>query len=193
MLPCKEQLQKSLGTVEDFITNQKIIRMKAKCTFFVALFLSFFTVATSSYGQTTNKHIITLVVKKAEITRSNPSIACYFEVSENTKLLPNPSGSSKEFGFEAIVNDSIIWEGRTTDGEFVKIKKIKYNKKVNNKTKIFSSDYLRGKEYNGREKVKGKVMKSTENLPDFIYDITFKVNGKGRAFTIDPKIKIGDH
>jgi hypothetical protein len=167
--------------------------MKTNHIFQATLFLIFICTVTSSYAQTTTKHTITLVVKKADIARSNPSAACYFEVSEGTKLLPNPSGSSKEFGFEAAVNDSIIWEGKTTKGEFVKIKKIKYNKKVNNKTKIFNSDAIRGKYYNGREKVKGKVMKSTENLPDFIYDITFKVNGKGRSYTIDPRIKIGDN
>jgi len=167
--------------------------MKTNSIFLAALFFIFFSTTETSYGQTTTPRTITLVVKKADITRSNPSAACYFEVSKGTKLLPNPSGSSKDFGFEAFVNDSIIWEGRTTEGEFIKIKKIKYNKKVNNKTKIFGSDALRGKEYKGREKVKGKVIKSTKNLPDFIYDITFKINGMGRSYTIDPKIKIGDN
>jgi len=167
--------------------------MKTNSPFLVVLFFVLLTVPISSYGQATTPRTITLVVKKGEITRSNPSAACYFEVSKGTILLPNPSGSSKDFGFEATVNDSIIWEGKTSDGEYVKIKKIKYNKKVNNKTKIFGSDILRGKDYKGREKVKGKVIKSTKNLPDFIYDITFKINGMGRSYTIDPKIKIGDN
>ncbi|MBT8264627.1 MAG: hypothetical protein KJN75_04770 [Muriicola sp.] len=165
--------------------------MKTNSIFLASLFLLFFGTVTAAYAQTTIVRTITLVVNKAEVTRSNPSAACYFEVSKGTTLLPNPSGSSKDFGFEALVNDSIVWEGKTTDGDYVKIKKIKYNKKVNNKTKIFKSDDLRGRLYNGREKVKGKIIKSTENLPDFIYDITFKIKGRGRSYTIDPKIKVG--
>ena len=132
------------------------------------------------YAQT---HTITLSVNTAELTNENVSSnsISQFYVSENTQV----DVQSPPEAFTITVEDgsTVVWQGESSssDEDTVDIFMIKWERGP----KIFGPNDLEG---NGR--VQGEVNGNTPNEL-FKYKILFKVNGEGRMYQIDPKIKVG--
>lgn len=82
-------------------------------------------------------------------------------------------------------SDVIEWQGITTTGDDVKIKKIGFI----GGTEIFGSRNINGRISNGKEKVKAKPNKKTPPGKDYEYSINFKPDGF-KFYQIDPKIRV---
>ena len=135
---------------------------------FAILLLSF---SINSYGQA-QTHTVILHVNTAEITNQNISTTCNFGQEEGI--------SNEEFTIEVNVGDIIIWQGvsSTSDTDVVDITKIKYERGTN----VFNID-----EIDGISTVVGTVLRPTGNQ-DNKYKISFKINGTGATYAIDPKV-----
>ena len=128
-------------------------------------------------------HIITLNVDTANLTPDNASSET---ISHFTAPTATIDVASPPEDFEITVEDgaTIIWEGASTSSDdTVDIFMIKRE----HGPRIFSTNDIPRNE-NGR--VQGTIRRRT-NDEAFKYKILFKVNGTGRMYQIDPKIRVG--
>jgi len=149
--------------------------MKILKTLFVSVvFLLFMSHLT--YAQDANKYLTLRCDIQALQDGEAPYLACQFTVQE-------PDTDTREFTTEVNVGDTILWEGVSSDesGE-IDIMKIKYAGGTN----VFDKDEL-----DGTTTVSGRVRRNTKNKPDYKYIISFKINGTGKMYSIDPKIIVG--
>lgn len=127
-----------------------------------------------SYGQ--DQIRVTLKCNVPALKAGNPAYqVCQFVDQE-------PGTDTREYTIYAEVDDTIIWDGESSDGSAaIDIKKIKYNKGTN----VFSK-----RELEGETTVTGQIKEKTNGKP-YKYKISFKINNKGKIYTIDPKIIVG--
>ncbi len=133
------------------------------------------------YGQT---HTITLNVDTANLTNDNvTSESITYFTAENTQV--DVASPPEDFEITVPNGATIIWEGvsSSSDEDTIEIFMIKWEKGP----RIFSSDDIPG---NGNGTANAVVNGQTPGEP-YKYKILFKVNGTGRMYQIDPKIKIG--
>ncbi|WP_047418296.1 hypothetical protein [Cellulophaga sp. Hel_I_12] len=131
--------------------------------------------------------IITLTVDTSALgdDRDAPG-GCTFTVTPADKLVFNDPNDPKAFTIAVDESDLIEWQGITTTGDDVKIKKISFI----GGTEIFGSSNINGRNSNGKEKVKAKPNKKTPPGKDYEYSINFKPDGF-KFYQIDPKIRVG--
>ncbi len=135
--------------------------------------LTVFFFSIISFAQTT--HTVTLVCDSESIKHADPYTVCYFvNQGEGT--------DTREFTIEANVGDTIVWQGFTLSDDTLEIRKIKYEKGTN----VFDKD-----EIDGNTTVIAAIKESTKDKPNYTYKISFKVNGKGKMYSIDPLISVG--
>jgi hypothetical protein len=114
---------------------------------------------------------------------------CTFTVVPADKVVVNDPNDPKSFAIQIDSTDVIEWEGISTDGEEVKIKRITFLGGTN----IFGSNVVKGSNSNGTEKVKAQPNKKTPRDKDYEYGIRFKIKGELFSFyEIDPRIKVGN-
>ncbi|WKK65661.1 hypothetical protein [Lutimonas zeaxanthinifaciens] len=96
----------------------------------------------------------------------------------------DPDTDTRDHTVYANVGDTIFWSGESTDGSgAIDIQKIKYERGTN----VFDRDEL-----DGTTTVTGIIKRNTSNKPDYKYTISFKIDGTGKMYSIDPKLKVGD-
>ena len=138
-------------------------------------------ICNTNYGQT---HTITLRVNTAELTNDNvasDSIS-QFSVTDNTQV--DVESPPEAFMITVANGANIVWQGvSSSPGEdTVDIVMIKWEKGP----RIFGDD-VNG---NRNGKAEARIIEQTPDEP-FKYKILFKVNGEGKMYQIDPKIKVG--
>lgn len=153
--------------------------MKKSSQIFTAIVLLLLLVCHTNYAQT---HVITLHVNTDELTKDNVNSEeiTYFTAPETQVDVASPAEA-----FTITVEDgsTIIWEGVSDSGEdSIDISMIKREKGP----RIFSSDEIPGNS-NGRAQA---IVKKQASSEPYKYKILFKVNGTGRMYKIDPKIKV---
>ena len=131
--------------------------------------------------------IITLTVDTAALgnDRDAPG-GCTFTVAPVDKVIMNDPNDPKSFTILVEESDVIEWQGVTTTGDDVKIKKISFI----GGTEIFGSNNIFGRNENGKEKVKAKPNKKTLPGEDYEYSIRFKPDGFSN-YDLDPRIRVG--
>tara|TARA_R110002051_G_scaffold102650_2_gene174077 strand:- start:763 stop:1242 length:480 start_codon:yes stop_codon:yes gene_type:complete len=131
--------------------------------------------------------IITLTVDTAALgsDRDNPG-GCTFTVIPANKGIVNDPNDPKSFTILVEETDVIEWQGITTTGDNVRIKKIGFIAG----TEIFGSNNIYGRTENGKEKVKAKPNKKTPPGNDYEYSVRFKPDGFSN-YNLDPKIRVG--
>ena len=147
-----------------------------------AFYLSFFGY---SYGQ---EPTVTITLKVDTTLLGNDRNApggCEFIVEPSSVVIVNDPNDPKTFAINVSEDDIIEWQGITTTGQDVKIKKIKFI----GGTEIFGSGTVNGQSRNGKEKVKAKPIRTTPSGKDYEYSIRFKTKGMP-YYVIDPKIKV---
>tara|TARA_R110001606_G_scaffold122864_1_gene255971 strand:+ start:2315 stop:2803 length:489 start_codon:yes stop_codon:yes gene_type:complete len=112
---------------------------------------------------------------------------CTFNVVPADKILVNDPNNPKTFSIRVEESDIIEWQGFTTTGGEVKMKKITFI----GGTDIFESNPVKGQNSNGKEKIKAKPNKKTPAGKDYEYSIRFKPDGF-KFYDIDPRIKVGN-
>jgi len=146
--------------------------MKTKHYPRILCLLTLILFSTISFAQTT--HTVTLVCDTDNIKHEDPYKVCYFvNQGEGT--------DTREFTIVANVGDTIKWQGITLSDDNLEIRKIKYEKGTN----VFDKD-----EIGGSTTVVAAIKKSTMDKPDYTYKISFKVNGRGTMYSIDPVIRV---
>lgn len=132
--------------------------------------------------------VITLTVDTDALgdDRNAPG-GCTFTVVPASKVLVNDPNDPKTFTIQVMESDVIEWQGITTTGAEVKMKKINFI----GGTQIFNSNPVRGRNSNGREKIKAKPNRNTPPGRNYEYSITFKPDGF-QTYKIDPRIKVGN-
>ena len=127
-----------------------------------------------SYGQDQIK--ATLKCNVTALKAGNPAYqVCQFEGQER-------GTDTRNYTINAEVDDTITWNGESSDGSSaINIKKIKYNKGTN----VFSK-----KELEGETTVVGQIKEKTNGKP-YKYKISFKIDNTRKKYTIDPKIIVG--
>ena len=114
---------------------------------------------------------------------------CTFTVVPEDKVVVNDPNDPKKFTIMVDSSDVIEWQGITTAGENVKIKRITFISGTN----ILGSPFEKGVRRNGREKVEVKPDQNTPRGSDFVYGIRFKTKADFLFYyEIDPKIKVGN-
>ena len=89
---------------------------------------------------------------------------------------------TREFTVTGNVGDSFIWKGEPYSGsDELDITKIKYEKG----TQIFDNESIEG-----TKTVKAVAKFNTKEKDPYTYKISFKINGTGKTYHIDPKVKI---
>lgn len=131
--------------------------------------------------------VITLIVDTDALgdDRNAPG-GCTYTVVPADRIVINDPNDPKTFTIQVTESDVIEWQGITTTGAEVKMKKINFIAG----TEIFDSNPVRGRNSNGREKIKAKPNKITPPGRDFEYSITFKPDGF-QTYEIDPRIRVG--
>ena len=120
--------------------------------------------------------------------RQSPG-GCTFTVVPADKVVVNDPNDPKTFTIKVDSTDVIEWQGITTAGEEVKIKRITFIGGTN----ILGAQFVRGDRSNGKEKVKVKPNGNTPRNQDFEYGIRFKTKADlFFYYEIDPKIKVGN-
>jgi hypothetical protein len=140
--------------------------------------------------EATDTVVITLTVNTDSLgdDRQSPG-GCTFTVVPADKVLVNDPNNPKTFTIQVDSTDVIEWQGITTNGEDVKIKRITFIGGTN----ILGSGFVKGDRSNGKEKVKVKPNRKTPRDKDFEYSIRFKTKGELFSFyEIDPRIKVGN-
>ncbi len=131
--------------------------------------------------------IITLIVDTAALgNERNAPGGCTFTVVPQDKIIVNDPNDPKSFTIAVDETDVIEWQGVTSTGEDVKIKKISFI----GGTEIFGSNNIYGRIENGMEKVKAMPNKNTPPGQDYEYGIRFKPEGFS-FYNLDPKIRVG--
>ena len=118
------------------------------------------------------------VILKCHINRlqenKDPYTVCKFEGQTET--------DSRQFTVTGKVGDSFVWKGEAYSGsDELNITKIKYEKG----TKIFDEESIEG-----TKTVKAVAKFNTKDKDPYTYKISFKINGNGRTYHIDPKVRI---
>lgn len=157
--------------------------MKTTKNFMLLLALSFFGFVQAQEPTV----IITLTVDTAALgnDRDAPG-GCTFTVTPADRIIVNDPYDPKSFTISVDESDVIEWQGVTTTGGDVKMKKISFI----GGTEIFDSRTINGRSENGKEKVKAKPNKKTPPGQDYEYSIRFKPDGFS-FYEIDPKIRVG--
>ena len=142
-----------------------------------------------SYGLVTAQEptvVITLTVATDALgdDRNAPG-ACTFTVVPASKVVVNDPNNPKTFTIKVEESDVIEWQGVTTTGGEVKMKKVTFI----GGTDIFNSN-PGGRNSNGKEKIKAKPNKKTPPGKDYEYSIRFKPDGF-KFYEIDPRIRVG--
>lgn len=151
--------------------------MKKSSQIFIAMVL--LLLCNTNYAQT---HIIILHVNTDELTKDNVNSA---EITSFSAPDSQVDVASPAEAFTITVEDgsTIIWEGvSTSNDDTIDIFMIKREKGP----RIFSSDEIPG---NSNGRAQAVVNRQTSGEP-YKYKILFKVNGTGRMYKIDPKIKV---
>ena len=148
--------------------------MKATKPLYILVTIALLTFNNKTFGQA-QEHIVTL---KCHVNRlqenKDPYTVCKFEGQTET--------DTRQFTVTGNVGDSFIWKGEAYSGsDELNITKIKYEKG----TKIFDKESIEG-----TKKVKAVAKFNTKGKDPYTYKISFKINGKGRTYHIDPKVKI---
>lgn len=117
--------------------------------------------------------------------------SCRFEATwSNSRKVVRSNGDLEGFVIDAVVGDVIVWEGASSSGssDVIDIKRVDRGRG----SKIFKNDKHSGKKVGNskKETIQDKVLYDTKGKDDYKYDISFKINGKGRNYKIDPKIRI---
>jgi len=148
--------------------------MKILKTLFLSLVFILF-MATSAYSQ--NQIEVTLSCDVAALKAGTPAYeACSFVDQE-------PGTDTREYTIYAEIGDTIIWRGESTDGSAaIDINKIKYERG----TEVFKNPFK-----DGTSTVVRTIKNSTKGKKDYKYEITFKIDNKGKPFYIDPKVRVG--
>ena len=150
--------------------------MKTTKQLFILVTIALLVFSNTTFGQA-QELTITL---KCHINRlqenKDPYKVCKFEGQTET--------DTREFTVTGKVGDSLVWKGEAYSGsDEINITRIKYEKG----TKIFDEEPI----------VKAKTIKAVakfktkENDP-YTYKISFKINGRGKTYHIDPKVRIVD-
>jgi hypothetical protein len=114
---------------------------------------------------------------------------CTFTVVPKDKVVVNDPNDPKTFTIMVDSTDVIEWQGISTSGEAVKIKRITFISGTN----IIGSQFVKGNRSNGKEMVKVKPNRNTPSDKDFEYGIRFKTKADiFFYYEIDPKIKVGN-
>ncbi len=150
--------------------------MKRNKISWIVFVLTIVLAAHGLYAQ--SAHEITLNV---DTKNPNPGKACFFKVGKNTTVLNN--NSPETFTIFAQVGDNIVWKGvSSTEPKLpVNITAITYI----SGPRIFSSDTIKGDKL-----VQATVIRGGKT--PYKYQIQFSVGSKTGAYTIDPKIQIGE-
>lgn len=149
-----------------------------------------FTFSTFLFSQ--QKITITLSVDTVKFDPSDMESSCSFTAyySKSGRTI-EWNEVLEDFIIDAQVGDEIFWEGisESSADDIIDIKKIKRE----NNSQIFKRATNYGKKLGhlNKETVEAQILYDTENQQDYKYSIFFKINGKGRTFKIDPKIKVG--
>ena len=148
--------------------------MKTTNQLFMLVTIALLSFSNTSFGQA-QERIITL---KCHINRlqenKDPYKVCKFEGQTET--------DTRQFTVTGNVGDSFVWKGEAYSGsDELDITKIKYEKG----TKIFDEESI-----DGTKTVKAVAKFNTNGKDPYTYKISFKINGKGRTYHIDPKVKI---
>ncbi|ALM08840.1 hypothetical protein SB49_14320 [Sediminicola sp. YIK13] len=131
--------------------------------------------------------IITLTVDTAALGNDHDAPGgCSFTVSPADKVFLNDPNDPKSFTILVEESDIIEWQGITTTGDDVKIKKISFIGGI----EIFGSNNIFGRNENGKEKVKAKPNRRTPPGQDYIYAIRFRPDGFSN-YNLDPRIRVG--
>jgi hypothetical protein len=94
-----------------------------------------------------------------------------------------PGTDTRDYTIYAEIGDTIIWSGQSTDGSAaIDINKIKYERG----TEVFKNPFK-----DGTSTVVRTIKHSTKGKEDYKYEITLKINNKGKPFYIDPKVRVG--
>ena len=148
--------------------------MKTTKQLFMLVTIALLSFSNTSFGQA-QERTITL---KCHINRlqenKDPYKVCIFQGQTET--------DTRQFTVTGNVGDSFIWKGEAYSGsDELDITKIKYEKG----TKIFDEESI-----DGTKTVKAVAKFNTTGKEPYTYRISFKINGKGRTYHIDPKVKI---
>jgi len=147
--------------------------MKTSKQLVILLVITLFSFNNSAFAQA-QEHQLTLVCNTDELKTKKTHEACYFA--------QEPDVDPRKFLITVKVGDIINWDGKAKSGDdTIEIKKIKWDKGTN----IFDKDSI-----DGVETVTGIVKHDTKGKKDFKYTIQFKVNGSGKMYKIDPKVKV---
>ncbi len=151
-------------------------------TFFILLCLLVFTTCKKEKDPV----IVTLTVNTSQLGEQlvDPP-GCTLSATPSSVVIFD-DGNPKNFTILVKDGTEIEWEGVTSDGGDVDIKKIIYKGGTN----IFDKDSIPGIDDKGKEKVKVKVKRKTALNNDYVYKIKFKVKNKERIQMIDPKIQV---
>ncbi|WP_282124463.1 hypothetical protein [Algibacter mikhailovii] len=152
--------------------------MKKTNQIFIVLFI--LVIGNINYAQT---NIITLHVNTDELTNNNVNSEeiTYFTAPDSQVDVASPP---EAFTITVEEGSTIIWEGvsSSNDEDTIEIYMIKRERGP----RIFSSDEIQG---NGNGRAQAVARMQTDGEP-YKYKILFKVNGTGRMYKIDPKIKV---
>ena len=134
---------------------------------------------------------IKLLVDTENFDPNDLTNSCSFVATwSNSDKVVRSNGDLEGFVIDAVVDDVIVWEGESTSSgtDIVDIKKVDRG----SGSKIFKNDRHNGRKVGGanKETVQDKVLYDTKGKEDHKYDISFRINGEGRNYKIDPKIRI---
>jgi hypothetical protein len=165
-------------------TKNAMTMKSNKLHFFCGVLLLFFFIS-FSFGQGSAPVVITLTVDASKLgnDRNDPG-GCTLSAIPASVVIYD-AGDPKSFTIEVEQGTDIEWEGITTDGTPIDIKKIVRKGGTN----VFNTRGIDGKPDRGRDKVKAKIMHKTAPGKDYSYKIRF--NGKDFGnYRLDPKIKV---
>ncbi len=148
--------------------------MKTTKQFFILVTIALLSFSNTSFGQAL-EHTVTLKCHIDSLKqKKDPYKVCKFEGQTET--------DTRQFTVTGKVGDSFIWKGEAYSGsDELNITKIKYEKG----TRIFANDSIEG-----TKTVKAVAKFNTKGKAPYTYKISFKINGRGKTYHIDPKVKI---
>lgn len=148
--------------------------MKTTKQFFILVTLALLSFSNTSFGQALERTVTLKCYIDSLKQQKDPYKVCKFEGQTET--------DTRQFTVTGNVGDSFIWKGEAYSGsDKINITKIKYEKG----TKIFDNDSIEG-----TKTVKAVAKYNTNGKAPYTYKISFKINGKGKTYHIDPKVRI---
>jgi len=150
--------------------------MKTTKQLFTLVTIALLSFSNNSFGQAQEHTIILKCHINRLLENKDPYRVCKFEGQTET--------DTREFTVTGNVGDTFVWKGEAYSGsDELDITKIKYEKG----TKIFDEESI-----DGTKTVKAVAKFNTKGKDPYTYKISFKINGKGKTYHIDPKVKIVD-